>query len=71
MEFRWDLHYLKESNGGLERCSATDEDHRCEYILHAGEGHSAQDGSHQWIAQEGAGEWAEWAEIPEWIRGAV
>lgn len=46
-EYRWDLHHHRHPN--QPRCTETKNGDRCEYITHGGHGHSANDGSHQWL----------------------
>ena len=49
--YRWDLHIRKVGNEDKPRCPevARHAPVRCEYVVHAGHGHSAQDGSVVWL----------------------
>lgn len=55
MEYRWDLHHLRAQNRANERCTEVKDGDRCEYIVHQGHGHSAHDGSHQWLDRDWPG----------------
>lgn len=48
VEYRWDLHHLRERNREQPRCMAVHGEHRCEYIEHGGKAHASLDGSLVW-----------------------